>query len=303
MPTTLEDLPVPAHDTIASLLPDGNAYHSPNRRRLALVSRVLLGFHGHTLTHLRLHWHADNQDAALATLLERQCSLQEVHVDDRETLPSLAVVLAQGCLCNVKHLEVSVTRGVAVTLAQIRSLTSAMQVPGALDALEGLYFPSEDDSPSGMIQLLTEALTSGAAPSLCRLHLPDTTFNDDGLDALVAMVEARAARRPACRGLESVEGGGFWGGSEQSRIRLTCALLPSLTDIRIGGWWEHIFDACFVSVQPPQLKNLEIDFMENNEVPPSAEILEAMPALEILRYEVINSQLSNLRTSRPSSWP
>ncbi len=125
MPTTLEDLPGPAHDTIASMLPDGDGW-LPNRRLLALVSRSMLHHHGGTLASLHVHWSDQNQVAALTTLLQRHRNLKGVYVDEPEALPSLAVVLAQGCLCNIKYLDLSFQNGRAVHLDKIRSLADAM---------------------------------------------------------------------------------------------------------------------------------------------------------------------------------
>lgn len=128
----LEDLPGPAHATIASMLPDGLS-RLPNRRRLALASRAMLHFHGCILTSLCLHWHSENQVAALATLLERQRSLERVFVNNAEALPSLAIVLAQGCLRHVKKLDMELYMAgeQTVPLHQVFSVTNAMHAWGA----------------------------------------------------------------------------------------------------------------------------------------------------------------------------
>lgn len=280
MPTTLEDLPGPAHDTIASMLPDGLS-RLPNRRRLALVSRALLSFHGGTLTSLCVHWRSENHVAALATLLEAR-RLEWVYVADPEALPSLTVVLAQGCLRHVQKLELWLFKdGMrTVTFRQIFSIATAMQMPGALDALVILHFYSEEELPLGTFQLLAAALASGAAPSLRHLHLGASRYmlEDDYMKALVEMVEARAALRPACRGLEVVEDNEYWGGSEAVRSQLLRALLPSLIDLKLSTW-DQSYEECFLSVGAPQLKKLKVMLECDGRVRPSAKMWESMPRI------------------------
>lgn len=171
----------------------------------------MLDFHGSTLTTLYMHWHSQNQVAALATLLERQRSLEQVYVADPEALPSLAVVIAQGCLRHVQKLEIWLFKDgyQTVTSPQIFGVASAMQVPGALDALVSLHFYSEDELPDDTFPLLVGSLASGAAPSLCHLDFGSSRlaqFDDEEMEALVEMVEARAALFPACRRWKVLEG-------------------------------------------------------------------------------------------------
>ena len=116
---------------------------------------------------------------------------------------------------------------------RMRSLASAMQTPGALEALEVLHLSSAN-SPPVTIRLLAKALTCGAAPSLRHLNLGYTKVTTAGVEALAAMVEARA-QRPACRGLEAFPGIGriFDGCSETASCGLLRALLPTLRELKL----------------------------------------------------------------------
>lgn len=91
---TLEGLPGPAHAVIATMLPDGDQVN--NRLRLSLVSRSMLGFHGGTLTALRVRSIADQQAVTLASFVQRQRSLERVCVEDSSTFPVITTILAQG---------------------------------------------------------------------------------------------------------------------------------------------------------------------------------------------------------------
>lgn len=146
-----------------------------------------------------------------------------------------------------------------------------------------------DIIPSGAIKLLAEALISGAAPSLRHLGLDFCDFEDEDVEALATMLEARA-QNPDCRASEKVDRYVFIGGSDELSDRVMRALLPSLTELKLE-YWNDTYDrneSRFTSVRPPQLKRLEIQFDDNQEgriaVPPSVAMLESMPALDSLSY-------------------
>lgn len=159
--------------------------------------------------------------------------------------------------------------------------------PRKRHALEVLKFNSRD-SPSGTIELLMGPLASGAAPFLREIGLG---YGEESVDGLAAMLEARA-RLPSCRGLEMLPGidRGIFGCPEPARNRLLCALLPSVTELKLCWGGRPSFDACFVSGgMCPHLKKLSIEFPlvigGYNIVPPSMEMLESMPVLEALTHK------------------
>lgn len=79
--------------------------------------------------------------------------------------------------------------------ALLRSFTTVMQVPGALQTSEVLRIYLDDMiySPPGPIELLAGALASGAAPSLRDLHLEgDAVLGEEANEALATMSESWA---------------------------------------------------------------------------------------------------------------
>lgn len=101
-PPTLDALPGPAHAIVATMLPNGD--QARNRLRLSLVSRSMLGFHGGTLTVLGVRSITDQQAATLASLVQRQRSLERLCFEDSETFPVVTTILTQGALRRVREL-------------------------------------------------------------------------------------------------------------------------------------------------------------------------------------------------------
>jgi hypothetical protein len=181
-------MPGPAHAIIAMLLPDG--HQIKNRLCLSLVSRSMLGFHGGTLTVLRVRSITNQQAATLASLVQRQRSLERLCVEDSGTFSLVTAILAQGAFRRVRELTLNMppngTR-IATGLTQVRRLADAMQAPGALEALEMLAFRKTHWAP-GTIQPLVHALATGAAPSLRSLDLGESgSYSNDDAEALAAM--------------------------------------------------------------------------------------------------------------------
>ena len=215
----VEDLPGPAHAIIASMLPDGDK--SNNRLRLSEVSRYMINFYGGTLTTLHVRQRDQYPVAELASLLWRQRKLEQVTVTDIEIPPKLTPSIKQGCFRHVRELimELHFNKDDAWALEEynneddasdldlLGSLTTAMQVPGVLQALEVLCFHKKRLNvpfPFGIVEMLAGALASGAAPFLRNLYLGGDRggmLTDDAVEALVAMFEARS-QCLACRRLE-----------------------------------------------------------------------------------------------------
>lgn len=210
-----------------------------------------------------------------------------------------------------------IKKGRAMTSVHLHSLASGMTIPGVLNALEKLSVciykkssrPSESWS-SKMIRLLAKALASGAAPSLRHLDLNlGCTFGkgmDKAVKRLAAMLESRALL-PACRGLETLDNEDLdriMYCSEEIGCRFLRAFLPSLTELFLYTTNCNKFDyeVCFVSVGAPRLIFLQLCRPENffpdgARLLPSAQMLECMPALEILVYdaeEELHCQLPDL---------
>ena len=298
----LEALPGPAQAAIAACLPDGGK--SKNRRRVALVSKTLQRFHQGTLEVLSVQWKPTYRVEALASLLLLQRGLKRVNVWIADALPAVTEVLAQGRLATVEELWLNMDLRGSTTMAQVRALADAMQVPGALQALQSLRFLTttpwpddglitivatrDDDSPflqtiswsRGMVPLLAGALASDAAPALRILALDSGSFQDEDLEALAAMLESRAAR-PACRGLDRIEASRLLCQSLAvgARCRVLQALLLTVTSLDEFRY-DDAYDACFVESPPPRLMSLVVGGVA---VPPAA-VLRALPALEDLRY-------------------
>ncbi len=273
----LEALPDP-HAIIAALLPDGDK--DQNRLRLSLASRTLYSLHGNTLTALRMRRgrRGSYRTEALAALVGRQQQrLKEVNVR-RVAVPSLARILAQGCLGHITKLTVTMNSSGPTAMAHVERLAEALKAPGVLQALEHLAFTRTTRWQAGMVPLLASALRSGAAPSLRILDLGGVNiYQNEDLGALATMVKTRGQHHD-CRGLERIKGG--FGGCLFSAIApLLCALLPSVTTLHFE-WDADYYEHFFVELRPPHLKICDV----TGPGIPSVEIWEAMPKLEELIY-------------------
>lgn len=113
--------------------------------------------------------------------------------EDQATPTTLVRLLANGCFRNVKELHLPIVKSLGPLNGSV-SLTQAMQEVGALDVLEKLHM-------ADFCGHVVEALASGVAPSLRKLYMDGMNgLTDDKLEALAAMVEARA-QHAACSGL------------------------------------------------------------------------------------------------------
>ncbi len=172
-----------------------------------------------------------------------------------------------------------------MTLAYVRSLATAMVVPGALQSLEELCFVCYGAWQSGQISLLAGAMASGAAPLLRTLQVECVFgyFKDEDVEALAAMLEARA-QLSTCRGLEQLHTFGVLDEARSlaMRCRLLRAFLPSATGLdRLE--WDAAYEDCFVTVQPSRVTKMVEE--ETNTPISEVEVWESLPALEELTYE------------------
>ena len=191
----------------------------------------------------------------------------------------------------------------ASALNHLQSLRTAMQVPGALQILGVLSIYLDERICFPTIELFAVALASGAAPSLRELvlELEYAEFEDEAIEALATMFEARA-QRPACRGLEVFKCDGRVVGNSQ----LMRALLPFVTKVDLYFWdgdMDDFHQDHFVSNGASQLKELNIAFLdeegENIIVAPSVAMLESMPALESLAFNTHNQSSDQLAVLEP----
>lgn len=305
------------------------------RHGLAHTSRAMLNIHDRKLSALRVkRWDPSYRVEALASVVRRQQGLKRVDVEAPEAIPALVHALAEGCLCHVQELFVAMDPKEA--LAPVELLAGAMQVPGALQALEILrlapaalsrkelwQIKSEEVSHPGMLPCLAEALASGASPGLRILDLKGfRSFQDKDLVALTTMLMTRARLHvPLCRGLEQILSDKLLSDdrstSTSARARLLRALLPSVTELTLHTW-NSSYETCFVTGQPAAPRLKEFTMTE----PGSLKMWESMPELEGLSYyvsghddirslvEASNSgaalrQLNDLRLgvrARPEDW-
>lgn len=134
------------------------------------------------------------------------------------------------------------------------------------------------------------ALASDTAPRLEKIHFNGVRLNDADLDAIAAMLEARA-RIVGCKRIECLKysQGDFDRASLATRIRLLRALLPSVKELPFLNW-ENAIESCFLELKAPYvhsfttcLANEEAVFPEN--------VLEAVPAIETLCIDIMNDHL------------
>ena len=280
-PPTLETLPEPLHQRVATMLPNGGpADH--HRRSLAVLSKRMLELHGGTLTAFDIQWKAEYRVDALASLMQQQSCLEKVVVSNPDASIALSIVLpAPGCFTHVRELAVAMDFDHPTTVVQVQGLAGALTVAGPLQALETLSFLPIFGWVPGMLLVLARALASGACPSLRVLDLGNhlNLYMDKDVEALAAMLEARA-RRPACHALDTIKAEYLVDESSRpARSRLIRALLPTVTELPQFTWRPE-YEACFLEFQSPSLKKFKATGPEN----PSMEVWEALPELEEVVY-------------------
>ena len=275
-PPTLETLPEVVHGLIGHMFPDGDK--PDNRRQLAVLSKRMKELHGGTLTKL-VTGKATRRVDALVALVREQHRLEHVVVKTPNAIPALSVTLAvPGCLTHVRELSVAMDFG-SSNAVPVTTFVDVLRMPGVLQALEVLRFSNQ----MGMFPILADALASGACPFLRVLDLNCGYFLEEEMEALVAMLEARA-QNPACRRLEllDTEEDDFLdhGRSLAARTRLLRALLRTVTELN-HFQWDAAYEECFVAMRPRQLKNMSLTSAD----PPSVEVWESLPGLEELVYQ------------------
>ena len=275
-----EALPEFAHTALVALLKD----KQENVLHLSLGSRALLDLYGGSLTSLRVNKPEgpDHRDEALTALVERNSGLRRVVVGGLAAIPAVVDVIARGHFRHLRELTVMKLHDYLSFKDKLANLAAAMQVPGALQALECLRLERHAIQPE-VLPLLAGALAGGAAPNLRLLDLGGGALIDEDAEALAAMLEARA-QRPACRRLEMLKAEGLLDEEieEAPRCRVVRALLPTILELE-HLVYDTVYDACFVAAataQPCPLTKLRT----YSTGLPSAEALAALPALEHLAY-------------------
>lgn len=167
-------------------------------------------------------------------------------------------------------------------------LAGVLEVEGALPALRSLTigFPLTPGVPAK----LARALARGAAPALQHLNFQFLVENDEDLNPLADMVEARARLAGCCR-LQTFEANKIWleYGSLPTRTRLLRALLPSLHKLS-PFTWNPAFDSCFIDTRPPCLETLRVYAVDDASVP-SRGVLESVPLLSEFGIWHVNMNL------------
>lgn len=182
-------LPDVAHYTIACFLPDSYS----GRLRISELSRSLLEHYGGTLTQLFIHRGRGNA-ARLAGLLQRNKKVTDVALYHQGALPALCQAITQGCCRGIEGLQLI---GYEITQGRLNMLTGALGVDGALAKLVTLHI--DYTLSPGSLPNLTAVLAGGAAPLLRRFHFNTAVSNEEDMESIADMVEARA-RIPACPG-------------------------------------------------------------------------------------------------------
>lgn len=311
LPPTLESLPDLAQSVLASFLPqsskEAHRQHrawkvpiEPTRLSLSLVSRAMLGFHGGTLTTLVLRrWDPGYRVEALARLVARQHALTTVDVCDPLAIPAVSTILKRGGLGHLTELVLELDFDKpTTTLVHVQNLAAALRAPGALEKVEILRLLTRPSWKPGMLPVLASALASAAAPLLRVLdlnaHSPKGTFNDEDMEALSAMVEARA--RLGCRPLDKIKAHDLFDGPQTVDIqdRLMVALLPSLIRFTMP-MWDNDYEETFVALRPARLKKCTVVCPEM----PSVPVWEAMPNMANLNYVSYDTEFGELDDMEP----
>jgi hypothetical protein len=277
-PPSFTLLPDVAHHTIASFLPD-KYMRTGNRLRVSEVYRALFDSYGGSLTSATLRGFDGGTDSELAGLLRRQTGLKAIYAVE-SAFVRLSQAIAKGWCRGVQCITLSV-QGSEVDEDCLDILIGAIAVDGALPALKEIDFYSLHSIL--FLSKLARALKGGALPLLEKLRVSQKSVTEEDSKALADMVEARAGI-PGCRQLQILDANlGSWldGTSPSTQIRLVRALLPSLKDFGMVKW-NDAFDPCFCDVRPQYLEALRIRVV--NDLRPSHEVLEAVPALKVLTY-------------------
>lgn len=137
-------------------------------------------------------------------------------------------------------------------------------VPPALPRLKTLSFHCVLP-PRGLAKL-ARALAGGAAPLLQKFYFDKTECDEDDLDSIAGMLEARA-NIPGCKGFEYSDGNDGWFDEAplQIQIRLLRSLLPSVRELP-EFLWSSDFEHCFLDVQAPYLTDFNVCFKEDGGV-------------------------------------
>ena len=130
---------------------------------------------------------------------------------------------------------------------------------------------------------LTTVLASGAAPLIRSFYFNATGCNEEDLDSIADMLEARALI-PACPGFECIDGKKrhwFDQDATETHVRLLCTLLPPVKELP-PITWIHCFEDSFIDMKPQYLTRIEVWFWIEESLSgtfPST-VLKAAPALE-----------------------
>lgn len=241
--SAFECLPDPTHVLVAAMV---DSYKHESLLRLSGLSRTLLGIYGSMLKDLNVRGTPPNSNVdTLAALVERQHALEGVYSWGPGAIPAITHVLAQGGFRHLRKLIVQFDEPMA--LAHVESMAAALQVPGALQALEELSFCPDQAWVPGRLGLLVAPLASDAvAPSLRNLGVGGWGYEEEDLEALTATLEARA-RRTHPLVSEGVDMGDC---SEAVRCRLLRATLPTTTFLYTELWWDPAYEAVLWPFNP-----------------------------------------------------
>lgn len=246
--------------------------------RVSEVSRALLEAYGGSLTCVSFHT-GTHSVARLAALLRRQKQLKSIVVADSEVIPAFSFAIAQGCCRSVESISLDFLLP-PPPAEHLEFLAGALEIGGALPALKSL---SGKFNSNEVLVELARALSGGTSPLLENFSFPETFVDRECMDPLTDMLEARA-RNPGCQRLKTCRLHQDWRslGPLESRIRLLRLLLPSV--IRTQGFqWNAAFEPVFLESRPIFLDQLMIALVGDGSGP-SAEVLEAIPALKSLLY-------------------
>lgn len=210
--------------------------------------------------------------------------LSRVTTEKQESIAALCEAIVQGCCLRVEMISLgSFLRRETLTLQHESLLAAALGLEGALPALK--YLSVEYQLSTDGLIALSRALQGGSAPALRGLVICGHLMGDynNAWDPMASMLEARASL-PGCARFENFSMNCWLNNAPlDTQIRLLRALLPSVKKLPMFRW-KHAFEACFVEIKAPFLTVLDVILCENNGAFFSWKVLEAAPALEIIKF-------------------
>lgn len=203
-----------------------------------------------------------------------------MRAEDHRIIPALSQAIAQGCCRGVESIDLEELR-IKIAGERLDILAEALQMRGALPALKILNVKLK--STPRVLPRLAGALEGDTLPVLNRLIVQQVGVNDGDIKSVAIMLERRALI-PGCLRLKSFDSNSNWLAKPSRRHRpdscVPCCRQSYFTHIPS----DATFEPYFRDVQPALLEDFCVELPEDMAAP-SAEVLEALPALKKLELE------------------